>query len=157
MKKLFVIMILVMSVLMLKAGTEANSYVTIDGKTYFCETVKTGLKNMNLKMIDGTVLKVPIKKVDAYSTSGHLYERLPVICKSAPENCTALMEYVTSRNGFRLYKYCKMKGQCILDDNTFNDPQMEYTFFIFKDGKYHLSVTRENAESVLPFFGIEVI
>jgi len=147
MKKLTVLLVLVMSVLMLKAGTEVSSYVTVDGKTYFCENVKSGLKFMNLTMNDGTIMKVPLKKVDSYSSKGHLYERLPVMCEGAPENCTAMMEYITSRNGFRLYKYCKMKSH----GNT------EFTFFIFKDGKYHLSVTRENAESVLPFFGIEVI
>jgi hypothetical protein len=157
MKKVSLLLILVMSVLMLKARTEATSYVTVEGKTYFCETVKPGLKYMNLKMIDGTVMKVPIKKVVSYSTNGHLYEKLPVMCEGAPENCTAMMEYITSRNGFRLYKYCKMKAYGELYDNTYENTHMEFTFFVFKDGKYHMSVTRENAESVLPFFGIQVI
>jgi hypothetical protein len=157
MKKLSVVLILVMFVLMLKAGTEVTSYATVNGKTYFCENVRSGFIYLNLIMTDGTIMKVPFNKVDAYSTKGHLYERLPVMCEGAPENCTAMMEYITSRNGFRLYKYSKMQSHGELYDNTYEDAHMEFTFFIFKDGKYHLSVTKENAASVLPFFGIEVI
>ena len=157
MKKLSVLLIMIMFALMVKAEGEANSYVTVDGKTYFCQTVKSGLLNLNLTMIDGTILKVPYKKVDAYSTKGHLYERLPVMCKEAPANCTALMEYITSRNGLRLYKYCKT-GECgDLLENTYEKAHLQYTFFVFKDGKFYLHVTKENAESVLPFFGIKVI
>jgi hypothetical protein len=157
MKKLSALLIMVMFALMVKAGGEATSYVTFDGKTYFCQTVKPGLLNMNLVMTDGTIMKVPIKKVASYSTKGHLYERLPVMCKDAPENCTALMEYVTSRNGFRLYKYCKIGSCGDLMDNTYEKAHLQYTFFIFKDGKFYLPVTKENAESILPFFGIKTI
>ena len=157
MKKLSLLLILVMSVLLLKAGGESVSYVTFNGKTYFGEKVKQGLFNMTLTLSDGTIMKVPLKKVDAYSTNGHLFERLPVMCQNAPENCTALMEYVTSRNGFRLYKYSVVQEHGELYNNSYEKAHMEYGFFVFKDGKYHLEVTQKNAESVLPFFGIEVL
>ncbi len=157
MKKLSALLIMVMFALMVKAGGEATSYITFDGKTYFCETVKPGLLRMNVIMTDGTVLKVPLKKVDAYSSKGHLYERLPVMCKDAPANCTALMEYITSRNGFRLYKYCKTGSCGDLLDNTYEKAHLQFTFFVFKDGKYFLPVTPENIESILPFFGIKTI
>lgn len=157
MKKLSVLLILVMSVLILKASGEATSFVTVDGKTYFCEKVKAGLFNLNMVMDNGTIMKVPLKKVESYSTNGKLYDRLPVMCKDAPENCTALMEYITSRNGFRLYKYSEIREHGDLVNNTYQTAHLEYGFFVFRDGKYHLEVTPENAESVLPFFGIEVL
>jgi hypothetical protein len=156
MKKLSALLIMVMFALMVKAGGESTSYVTFDGKTYFCQDVKPGLLNINLTMSDGTTLKVPFKKVDAYSSKGHLYERLPVMCKDVPANCTALMEYITSRNGLRLYKFCKTGSCGDLLDNTYEKAHLQYTFFVFKDGKFYLHVTKENAESVLPFFGIKV-
>ena len=157
MKKQSVLLILVISALMLKAGGEATNYVTVNGKTYFCETVKQGILNLNLKMSDGTILRVPLKKVDAFSCHGRMFERLPVMCKGAPANCTALMEYITSRNGFRLYKYCKVQEHGEVYDCSYQKPHKEFTFFVFKDGQYHLQVTQDNAESVLPFFGIPVI
>lgn len=157
MKKLSVLLILVMSVLMLKAGGEATNYVTVNGKTYFCHTVKQGILNMNLKMNDGTILRVPLKKVDAYSCNGRLFERLPVMCKGAPANCTALMEYITSRNGFRLYKHCEYKECGNLCDNTYKKAHLQVGYYVFKDGEFYLPVTKENATSILPFFSIPVL
>lgn len=157
MKKLSVLLILVMSVLMLKAGGEATNYVTVNGKTYFCQTVKQGILNMNLKMNDGTILRVPLKKVDSYFCNGRLFERLPVMCKGAPANCTALMEYITSRNGFRLYKHCEF-GECgNLCDNTYKKAHLQVEYYVFKDGEFYLPVTKENATSILPFFSIPVL
>jgi hypothetical protein len=157
MKKLSVILILVMSVLILKAGGEATSYVTFGGKTYFCQKATPGLFNMNLTMDDGTILKVPLKKVDAYYYKGHLCERMPVICEGAPANCTALMEYITSRNGFRLYKLCEYNECGDLWDNNYKKSHLQVEYFVFKDGKFHLQVTKANAASVLQFFNIPVI
>ena len=157
MKKLSALLIMVMFAFMVKAGGEANNYVTVGGKTYFCQNIKPGLLNINLTMSDGTILKVPFNKVDAYSHNGHLYERLPVMCKDAPANCTALMEYITSRNGLRLYKFCKTGSCGDLLDNTYEKAHLQYTFFVFKDGKFYLPVTKENAESILPFFGLKLI
>ncbi|MFN8135757.1 MAG: hypothetical protein U0Z17_11245 [Bacteroidales bacterium] len=157
MKKLSVILILVLSALMLKAGGEATNYVTVNGKTYFCQTMKTGLLNMSLKLSEGTTMKVPFKNVDSYSLNGKLYERLPVMCKGAPANCTALMEYVTSRNGFRLYKFCKTQGHGEVCDGNFEKAHLEYIYFVFKDGKYYLPVTKDNMESILPFFGVKIL
>ncbi len=157
MKKLSAFLILFMSVLLLRAGGDASSYVTVNGKTYFCQTVKSGLLNMNLTMSDGSIIKVPLKKVDSYSCNGRLFERLPVRCKWAPANCTALMEYVTSRSGLRLYKYCKVQEHGELYDCSYKNAHMEFEYFVFKNGKFYLHVTQDNAASVLPFFGIQVI
>ena len=157
MKNLAVLVLLVMSTLILKAGGEATSYVTFGGKTYFCQKVTPGLFNMSLTLDDGTTLKVPLNKVDAYSGNGHLCERLPVHCQGAPKNCTALMEYVTSRNGFRLYKLCEY-GECgSLWDNTYQKAHLQVEYYVFKDGKFHLQVTKDNASSVLQFFNVPVI
>jgi hypothetical protein len=157
MKKLAALMILVMSVLMLKAGGEATSYVTFSGKTYFCQKATPGLFNMNLTMDDGTILKVPLKKVDAFYCKGHLCERMPVFCEGAPANCTALMQYITTRNGFRLYKRCEYNECGNLSDNTYKKAHLEVEYYVFKDGKFHLQVNQANASSVLSFFGIPVL
>jgi hypothetical protein len=157
MKKLSLFLILFISVLILKAGGEATSYVTVNGKTYFCQTVKSGLLNMNLKMTDGSIMKVPLKNVDSYSCNGRLFERLPVKCKWAPANCTAMMEYITSRSGLRLYKYCKLQEHGDLYNCNYHKAHMEFEYFVFKDGKFYLHVTPDNAESILPFFGVKTI
>jgi len=157
MKKLSVLLILLMSVLMLKAEGEATSYVSINGKTYFCESVKSGLFNMNLTLNDGTIMKVPFKKVDSYSCKGRLFERLPVMCKGEPSNCTALMEYVATRNGFRLFRHCEY-GECgNMWDNSYKKAHLQVEYYVYKDGKLHFQATTDNIESVLDFFNIDLL
>jgi hypothetical protein len=157
MKKLSVLLVLVMSVLVLKAGGETTSYVTSEGKTYFCHKITSGLFNLNLTMDDGTIIKVPFKKVDSYSHNGRLCERLPVMCKGAPANCTALMQYVTTRNGFKLYKLCEYNECGDMWNNSYKKAHLQVEYFVFKDGMFYLQVSKENAESVFKFFNIEVI
>ena len=157
MKKLSLMLILVMSVLILSAGEETASYVTFGGKTYFCQKATPGLFNINLTMEDGTTLKVPLNKVDAFYCKGHLCERMPVICDGTPTNCTALMEYITSRNGYRLYKRCECNECGDLWDNTYKKSHLQFEYYVFKDGKFHLQLTRDNAASVLQFFNIPVL
>lgn len=158
MKKHFAVLLLVMFALALQAGNnEAASYVKTGDKIYFGQKVKTGLLNATIVMNDGTMLKIPYKKVDSYYSNGRLFERLPVMCEGAPANCTALMEYVTSRNGLRLYKYCKY-GECgDLLNNTYKKAHLQVTYFVFQDGKFYLHVDKKNAPTVLPFFGIPVV
>lgn len=157
MKKLAVFLILVMSALMLKAEGDATNFVTVNGKTYFCQLMTPGLLNMNLTLNDGTTLKIPFKKVDSYSLNGRMFERMPVMCKGAPANCTALMEYVTSRNGLRLYKYCKTQAHGDLCDGNYEKAHLRVAYFVFKDGKFYIPVTQENMQSVLPFFGVKIL
>jgi hypothetical protein len=156
MKKLATLVILALLVLIVKAGNETSSYVSAGGETYFGQKVKTGLFAMSLTMNDGTVLRIPLKKVDSYSGNGRLFERMPVRCNGVETNCTAMMEYITSRNGFRLYKHCECGEQGDLWDNTYKKAHMQFEFYVYKDGKFYLPVNQENATSVLPFFGIEV-
>ncbi|NTW23429.1 MAG: hypothetical protein HGA37_01915 [Lentimicrobium sp.] len=157
MKKLIAVVLLLMFALVLVAAAETPNYVTTGGKTYFCEKMKPGLFCARITMDDGTILKVPFGKVDSYSCKGRLFERLPVKCEGAPEDCTALMEYITSRNGLRLYKYCEY-GECgDLYNNTYQEAHLQFVFFVFQEGEFYLEVDQKNAPTVLPFFGIEVL
>ncbi|HPT14710.1 MAG TPA: hypothetical protein PK796_07985 [Bacteroidales bacterium] len=157
MKSILVTLLLMVSFLVVKAGDESISYVKAGGKTYFCQQVRQGLFKAGVVMGDGNVLRIPFGKIEAYSCKGHLYERLPLMCKDAKPGCTALMEYVTSRNGLRLYKYCQYGECCDPATNNFSKAQASYLYSVFKDGKFYLVVDKQNAASVLPFFGIDVI
>lgn len=157
MKKLFAVLLMVIFALALKAGEETTNYVKTGGKTLFCRHSTAGLFRTKVVMDDGTILKVPFRKIDAYYCDGRLFERLPVVCEGAPAGCTALMEYITSRNGLRLYKYCKY-GECgDLLNNTYQKAHLQVQYFVFKDGKFYLKVDKKNAHTVLPFFGIKVM
>ncbi len=157
MKSLIVAFLLLVVAWAAQAGSETVSYVTVGGKTYFCQDLKSGLFRASLTLDDGTTLKIPYEKIDAYMCNGHLYERMPLMCPYAKPGCTALMEYVTSRNGLRLYKYCRYGSCCDPANDVYKPVQAQYLYTVFKDGKFFLKVDQENAASILPFFGIEVI
>lgn len=157
MKKLLVILILVISALELSATDDVVNYVTTGGKTYFCQKMKPGLFYANIRTCDGNIMKIPFQKVDAYCCNGRLFERLPVMYEGAPANTTALMEYITTRNGLRLYRYNEF-GECgDIYNCTYKKAHQQVAYFVFQDGKFYLEVTQKNAATVLPFFGIQAI
>ena len=159
MKKLFAILVLAMFAFVVEAnaGNETLNYVKSGGKTYFCDKVRPGLFCANITLEDGSTLKIPFSKIDAYFCNGHLFERLPVVIKGEMTGQTALMEYVTTRNGLRLYKYCEF-GECgDLMDNTYKKAHQQTAYYVFKDGGFYLEINKKNASTVLPFFGIDVI
>lgn len=155
--KTFLIALFMMVLALAASAGETVNYVTVKGKTYFCKELKSGMFRLGIVLNDGTTLKVPFNKVDAYMCKGHLYERLPLMCPNAKPGCTALLEFVTARNGLRLYKYCKYGECCDPANNSYKKAEAQYLYTVFKDGKFYLRVDQENAPTVLPFFGIEAI
>ena len=157
MKKSVLIVMMIMMAFGLKlfAGEDV-SYVKAGGKTYLGTEVKIGLNNTKITTLSGTIVKISNKKVDAYMHDSRLFERLPVVCKNNAVQCLALMEYVTSRSGMRLYRYT-----CAVDDC---DPlmiksakaQVHYVYYVFKDGAFYLRINAKNAATALPFFGVNV-
>jgi hypothetical protein len=134
---------------------DVTDYVTIGDKTYFSDDVKIGLNSIRISTDNGTSIKAPLKKVDAYLVNGRFCERLPVICPNGEVKCTALMELIGQRNGLRLYKYHSSVGSpdcCFLDKS-----KKESMLFIFKNGDLHLRVNKRNAETVFAFFGVKYL
>jgi hypothetical protein len=129
------------------AGTNDACYVKAGDKVYFGKDIKIGIKHTKIIADDGTVQKVDNRDIKAYMRDGKLFEMLPVVCDKNDTICHALMEYITSRSGLKLYRYCCYSG-C----------ESKYCYFVFKDGKFFLRVNDPYiAQAVLPFFGIKVI
>ena len=152
------LLLMLISALVLQAkNEEAVNYVNSGGKTYFCQKMKSGLFCAKVRTSDGNVLKIPFTKVDSYFCNGRLYERLPLVSEGAQVNGTALMEYITTRNDLRLYRYCKF-GECgNLYNSTYKKAHQQFVFLVFQDGKFYLEVDQRNAATVLPFFGIQTV
>ena len=128
----------------------AMNYVIIEGKTYFSDEVKMGLSRIKLVTDEGWVLKAPLKKVEACMVEGKVFERVPVVCCNGKFRCMALLELVSTRNGLRLYKMhsCDSALGCVFCDKQ----NRESIYMVYKDGKLHLRINRENAATVLAFF-----
>jgi hypothetical protein len=128
------------------AGGETTSYVKTGNNVYFGQDVKMGLFNSKIIASDGTVTKIPKRDVVAYMHDSRLFEYLPVVCETNDTVCFAMMEYLTSRSGLNLYRYC-----CYADKNP------KYEYYLFKEGKFHLRIDQKNAKTTLPFFGLKVV
>ena len=155
-KSLLIAMMLMMAIgLKLLAGNEI-SYVKADGKTYLGTEVKFGLTNTRITTLEGKIVKVPNARVEAYMHNDRLFERLPVVCKNNAVACMALMEFVTCRSGLRLYRYTSIYEDLDPMANKFEKAKEHFDYYVFKDGVFYLLITRKNAATVLPFFGLDI-
>ncbi len=136
---------------------ENLNYIKANGKVYFGYKVKSGLFNTRILNSEGKTIKVKNRNVEAVVTKGKMYELLPVILHDKKVECMAMMEYVTAKDGLRLYKYTCYNEYCDLSQGIISKAQPKTIYFVYKDGQYHLRVDANNAASVLPFFGISVI
>jgi hypothetical protein len=152
MKKFIAMFLFVSFALAVQAGKDLN-YVSVNGKYYFSNAVKIGLSNIRFSTDNGMTLKAPLRKVDAIMVDGKLLERLPVYCVDGKYKGTALMEFVSQRNGLKLYKYHPTENpplNCCFHDNS----QKSCVFFIYKEGELYLHIDNQNAGTVFPFFHV---
>jgi hypothetical protein len=154
-KSALIIMIIMMALGKLFAGDDV-SYVKAEGKIYLCSEVRIGLFNTKIFTLEGTIVKVPNAKVDALMHNDRLLERLPVVCGNNEVACMALMEFVTSRSGLRLYRYTSVYEEADPWMNKFGTATAHYDYYVFKDGKFYLRIDQKIAATALPFFGVEV-
>ena len=156
MKKIAVLITLASFALVFNAFAGIN-YVTVGENTLFSDDVKVGTNNIKIATESGVIMKTPLENVNAYMVDGKLCERLPVVCNDGSVKCTALMELVAFRNGLGLYKYsakrCNDKIGCTFYDET----KRGAMYFVYSNGKLHLRVDNDNANTVFPFFGVEFV
>jgi hypothetical protein len=159
MKKSILISLLIMMAFGLKlfAGKDIISYVKAEGKTYLGTDVKIGLTKTKITTLDGTIVKVPNTKIDAYMHKSRLFERLPVVNSDKTVEGLALMEFVNSRSGLRLYRHTAVYDDIDVLANKFESAKAHYDYYVFKDGEFYLLIDKKNAETALPFFGVNVI
>jgi len=125
--------------------SEDICYVKTADNVYFGQDMKIGLVKTKIISVEGSVTEVKNNKITAYMHENKLYELLPVFCERNEIICYAMMEYITSRSGLNLYRYCCYDG---------GDPR--YGYFVFKNKKLYLRVEQNNALAILPFFGVAV-
>lgn len=157
MKKSALILMIIMMAFGLKlfAGNDI-SYVKAGDKTYLGTEVKYGLFNTKITTLDGKTVKIPNAEVDAVMHNSRLFERLPVVCENNVVACLALMEFVTSRSGLRLYRYTSVYEENDPAMNKFESAKPHYDYYVFKDGEFYLRIDQKSAPTALPFFGVEV-
>ncbi len=157
MKRIMIITLLCMLTAGLyAAGKENNSYVKANGKTYFGTEIRMGIVNTTIITSDGEKIKLQNTDIQTVMHNGRLFERLPVVCKKKHITCMAMMEYITSKDGLRLYRYNCFNKRCDPVNGVIVNTYPEDVYYVFKDGNFYLRIDETNAVSALPFFGIEI-
>jgi hypothetical protein len=154
--------LMIICFLVLTCGTQANlntteSFVVVGDETYFCNELHVGPGNFRITTVNGDVMKIASSKINAYSQQGYLYERLPVVNKNMDTADWAFMHFITSRDGYRLYRYCSNCNHYDPATGEIAPPTPVYRYYIFKDGKFITVTDDRNAKDLLMRFGVKLI
>ena len=136
------------------AGNEDDCYIKAGDKFYIGKDIKMGLTHTKIFYSDGTYTEVDNRDITAYRHHGKVYMKMPVICDKNDTLCLAMMEYITAKKGYCIFRYC-----CSDKDFYFYDPGNVYKniFFVYKDGKFYKRIEEDQAQTELAAFGIKVI
>ncbi len=157
MKKLIVFIAMIfISAGIMATNTENSNYVVANGQTHFGKDIKFGMRYTKVIKTTGEVVKIRNAEVDAICNNGKVFEKMPVVRCDTKEKEMVMLEYVTSRNGLKLYRLCQFVEKCDPGTQTFRTAQPEYCYYVFKDGAFYLQIDKKNAATALPFFGLGV-
>jgi hypothetical protein len=132
------------------AGNPDDCYIKTKDNTYAGKDIKMGLTHAKIIFSDGTSKKIKNRDILGYRYHNKLYMLMPIVCNNSDTLCLAMMEYVTSKSGCIVYKYC-----CSREEDRLANVTKNY-FFVFKDGKFYRRIDEDQTEA-LAAFGIRVI
>lgn len=137
MKTLAFFCILLLTASFVAADDASGScYVIIDHETYFCDDIRPGKATTRIFRNGKLFMKIPTLLVNAYQKDGKLFERMPVVNKNQDTAGWAFMQFITSREGYRLYRFC---SNCLHYDPATGQIAPEnpvYRYYVFKNGKF---------------------
>jgi hypothetical protein len=158
MKKINVLLVLLFIVF----GSQAKSpvtknYVISNGETYFCEKVIPGPANTRIYNAAGEVIKIPCQLIESFKQDDEVFVKLPVISKSNDTIGLAFMQYISSRAGMQLFRYCSRCLQYDPLEGVIAPVNPVFRYYVFKGGKFFDLLDEDNLESYLSFFNVRII
>jgi hypothetical protein len=133
-----------------------DCFVVIGDNTYYCNSIRMGQGNTRIYSATG-MLKIPTPLISAYYLEGKLFERMPVVNKNLDTAGWAFMQFIASRSGYRLYRYC---SNCVHYDPVSGEiapPTQVYRYYVFKDRKFVAVADERNVKNLLTRFGVKMI
>jgi hypothetical protein len=154
MKTKFIIPVLFLFGMNAFAGSHDESGFVITGHdTTICNRVLVDFQNANIEMKDGSVMKVDKNKVLAFKSGGKYYEKREIYLNKKATGIYAFMEFISQRNGLKLFCYRFSDGVISDHDNnnisTLKDP---YLLLVYKNNEFYLQLTKSNSQGILDFF-----
>ena len=137
------------------AGNPDDCYLKTADKFYSGKDIKVGFNHTKIIYSDGTYSEVPNRDITAYRHHNKVYMMMPVICDKNDTLCLAMMEYITARKGYSVFRYC-----CTNSDDAFSRYVCKRdVFFIYKDGKFYRRIDgdKDQAQADLLSLGVKLI
>jgi hypothetical protein len=158
MKKAIILLVL----LLIALGSQAvsppiNDVVVSNGKTYYCEKMIMGPASVKIYNAAGEITKIPSHSVESFIKNGQVFVNMPVITKTNDTIGMAFMQYISSRWGLQLYRYC---SHCLRYDpveGIIAPINQVYRYYIFKGNKFLTLLEEKETETLLSFFGVKVL
>lgn len=155
MKAFWMIIVLTFCTWMLWAASESEGYVVADGKTYVCETMRTGFANTRILTAEGQLIKVPNNSIQAYRLNGRQFEVMPLINLRGDTLGMAFMELISVCNGKRLYRYCSNCSKYDPLSGEIAPINRIYRYYVLS-GK-QLKLMPEPCNSDLALFNVKIV
>ncbi|MEI6749252.1 MAG: hypothetical protein ACOYMF_12455 [Bacteroidales bacterium] len=158
MKRAVIILGLILIAFLSKAiNPPINDIVITDDKTYFGDKVVMGPSSVRIYNKAGEITKIPSHAVESFIRNGQVFVKMPVITKANDTVGMAFMQYITSRSGLQLFRYC---SHCLNYDpvaGVIAPLNQVFRYYVFKGGKFIMLLEEDNATSFLSYFGVKVL
>ena len=158
MNRAFILLNLIMFVWRSQAFClSAKDIVISDDKTYFGDKLIIGTASAKIYNGTGEITKIPEKSIKSFMKDGQVFVKLPVVTKSNDTIGLAFMQFISSRSGLQLFRYC---SNCLKYDPVEGiiDPlNPVYRYYIFKGGRYFMLLDENDSETFFDFFRVRVI
>lgn len=139
------------------AENTGDDFVVADGATYLCHEMRMGFINTRIVTTEGEVVKVPNYKVEAYRVNGHQFELLPLINYNGDTVDRAFMEFICTRDGNRLYRYCSNCSKYDPLNGQIAPLNRVYRYYIMRNGQMKLLTEKDENSKFMSYFRVSVL
>jgi len=116
------------------ASDPFSSWITSKEGTYFCQTINMGARKARIIFENGEKMSIPVGRINSFSLSGIIFEKLPLYKSGKQTNRHVFMELVKISDGFSLYRYGHCKNKSNRSDETVHN------YYLYKGDKLYLAL-----------------
>ena len=140
-----------------RAKSSAEGFIVTEGITYQCLKMTTGFSHTRIMTTEGEFLKIPNNSVKAYRIKDHQYELLPLLNVRGDTLDLVFMEFISRRDGCRLYRYCSNCGKYDPLNWEIAPQNRIYRYYLLCNGHLRLLKSEAETNDTLAWFNINVI
>lgn len=155
MKTIVLICLMLSALIVSGAEKSTGNFVRVGNQKLNCDLLRVGKANTKLYQDGKKLLKIPTRLIDSYSMDGKLFEKMPIVCKNQDTAGWAFMQLISSKNGYKLYRFCSNCIHYDPEEGVIAPELPVYRYYIFRNGQYVSLIDEHNAKEQLASFGVK--